>query len=68
MIGGGRGHIRASVDLGAVVAIRHNRVIKAFYERLIARGKSQKLLFKPKPELQQLRKIRRRCGVKACGL
>jgi transposase len=43
MIHGGRGHIRASVYMGAVVAIRHNPVIKAFYERLVERGKSKKL-------------------------
>jgi transposase len=43
MIQGGRGHVRASLYMGAVVAIRHNPVIKAFYERLIARGKSKKL-------------------------
>lgn len=29
--------------MGAVVAIRHNRVIKAFYTRLVERGKSKKL-------------------------
>ncbi len=29
--------------MGAVVAIRHNPVIKAFYQRLVERGKSKKL-------------------------
>jgi transposase len=29
--------------MGAVVAMRHNSVIKAFYERLVAKGKSKKL-------------------------
>ncbi len=43
MIHGGRGHVRASLYMGAVVAIRHNPVIKAFYHRLVERGKSQKL-------------------------
>jgi transposase len=43
MIHGGRGHVRASLYMGAVVAIRHNPVIKAFYERLVERGKSKKL-------------------------
>jgi transposase len=43
MIQGGRGHVRASLYMGAVVAIRHNPVIKAFYTRLVERGKSKKL-------------------------
>jgi transposase len=43
MINGGRGHVRATLYMGAVVAIRHNPVIKAFYERLVERGKSKKL-------------------------
>jgi transposase len=43
MINGGRAHIRATLYMGAVVAIRHNPVIKAFYERLVERGKSKKL-------------------------
>lgn len=43
MIHGGRGHVRASLYMGAVVAIRHNPVIKAFYQRLVERGKSKKL-------------------------
>ena len=29
--------------LGAVVAMRHNPIIKAFYERLVERGKSKQL-------------------------
>ncbi len=29
--------------MGAVVAMRHNPVIKVFYERLVERGKSKKL-------------------------
>ncbi|MFM6631125.1 MAG: IS110 family transposase, partial [Microcystis panniformis] len=43
MIQGGRAHIRAILYMGAVVAMRHNPVIKAFYERLVGRGKSKKL-------------------------
>ncbi|QLE46743.1 IS110 family transposase [Nostoc sp. C057] len=43
MINGGRAHVRAILYMGAVVAMRHNPVIKAFYERLVERGKSKKL-------------------------
>jgi transposase len=42
-ISGGRGHIRAALYMGAVVAMRHNPIIKAFYNRLVERGKSKKL-------------------------
>jgi transposase len=42
-ISGGRGHIRAALYMGAVVAMRHNPIIKAFYDRLVERGKSKKL-------------------------
>jgi len=43
MINGGRAPVRASLYLGAVVAIRHNPIIKDFYERLLSRGKPKKL-------------------------
>lgn len=43
MISGGRAHIRATLYMGAVVAIRYNPAIKAFYTRLVERGKSKKL-------------------------
>ncbi|UKO95920.1 transposase [Nostoc sp. UHCC 0870] len=43
MIQGGRGHLRASLYMGAVVAIRHNPIIRDFYTRLIDRGKAKKL-------------------------
>jgi transposase len=43
MINGGRAHVRAILYMGAIVAIRHNPIIKAFYERLVERGKSKKL-------------------------
>ena len=40
-IGGGRPTARTALFLGAQVATRHNPVLKAFYERLIAAGKSK---------------------------
>ncbi|MEH2423007.1 MAG: transposase [Nostoc sp.] len=40
---GGRAHVRATLYIGAVVAMSHNPVIKAFYQRLVERGKSKKL-------------------------
>ena len=43
MINGGRAQIRATLYMGAVVAMRHNPAIKAFYTRLVERGKSKKL-------------------------
>ncbi|MBE9239385.1 MAG: IS110 family transposase [Sphaerospermopsis kisseleviana] len=43
MINGGRAYIRAILYMGAVVAMRHNPVIKTFYERLVERGKPKKL-------------------------
>ncbi len=43
MISGGRAHVRATLYMGAVVAMRHNSAIKAFYDRLVERGKSKKL-------------------------
>lgn len=43
MINGGRAHVRAILYMGAVVAMRHNPVIKAFYQRLVERGKPKKL-------------------------
>jgi transposase len=43
MINGGRAHVRATLYMGAVVAMRHNSVIKTFYDRLVERGKQKKL-------------------------
>jgi transposase len=43
MINGGRAHVRAILYMGAVVAMRFNPVIKAFYQRLVERGKPKKL-------------------------
>jgi transposase len=39
---GGRANVRATLYMGALVATRHNPVIKAFYERLCAAGKAKK--------------------------
>jgi len=40
-IGGGRPTVRTALFLGAQVAKRHNPVLRAFYERLLAAGKSK---------------------------
>jgi transposase len=40
---GGRAQVRAVVYMAALVAIRHNPVIKVFYGRLIAAGKPKKV-------------------------
>lgn len=42
-IWGGRAHVRHMLYMAATTAIRFNPVIKAFYERLIARGKPHKV-------------------------
>ena len=41
--GGGRAPVRAALYMSAVSAIRHNKVIRAFYRRLIAAGKPPKV-------------------------
>jgi len=38
-IGGGRGKVRAALFMAALVASRHNPVLKAFRDRLVAAGK-----------------------------
>jgi len=38
-IGGGRASVRTALFMGAMVARRHNPVLKAFFERLVAAGK-----------------------------
>jgi transposase len=38
-IGGGRAPVRTALFMGAMVAMQHNPVLKAFYGRLIAAGK-----------------------------
>jgi transposase len=43
MIWGGRPTVRAALYMGTLVATRHNAVIRAFYQRLIASGKPKKL-------------------------
>jgi transposase len=40
-IGGGRADVRSALFMGALVAIKHNRTLKAFYERLLAAGKEK---------------------------
>ena len=40
---GGRAPIRATLYMGALVATRHNPVIRAFYQRLLAAGKPKKV-------------------------
>jgi transposase len=42
-IQGGRAHVRAAVYMAALVASRHNPVLRAFYHRLLAAGKPKKL-------------------------
>ncbi len=40
-IGGGRAVVRSALYMGAITAIRHNPVLKAFRDRLVAAGKSK---------------------------
>jgi transposase len=40
---GGRGPVRAALYMGALVATRHNPVLKEFYGRLLAAGKPKKV-------------------------
>jgi len=40
-IGGGRAGVRSALFMGAMVAVQHNRPLKAFYERLIAAGREK---------------------------
>jgi transposase len=42
-IWGGRAHVRAALYMSTLVAVRHNRVLKACYERLCAAGKAKKV-------------------------
>lgn len=42
-IWGGRANIRAVLYMGTLVAVRHNPVLKAFYERLLGQGKAKKV-------------------------
>src|SRR5262249_35800910 len=43
MTGGGRAHVRATLYMSTLVAVRYNPVLKAFYERLRAAGKAAKV-------------------------
>lgn len=43
-IWGGRARVRAALYMAALVASRHNPVIKAFYERLTRAGKAKKVV------------------------
>lgn len=40
---GGRGRVRATLYMAALVAVRHNPIIRAFYARLLAVGKAKKV-------------------------
>jgi transposase len=42
-IWGGRQHVRAALYMAALVGVRHNPVLHAFYERLVAGGKPKKV-------------------------
>ena len=42
-IWGGRRHVRAALYMAALVGVRHNPVLRRFYERLVAAGKPKKL-------------------------
>ena len=42
-VSGGRARVRAVLYMGALVAARHNPVIRSFYQRLLAAGKPKKL-------------------------
>lgn len=42
-IWGGRARVRAALYMAALVASRHNPILKAFYQRLLAAGKAKKV-------------------------
>jgi len=42
-IRGGRGRVRAVLYMATLTAVRHNPVIQAFYQRLLAKGKKKKV-------------------------
>jgi transposase len=42
-IWGGRGHVRATLYMAALVATRYNPVIRDFYQRLLSKGKAKKV-------------------------
>jgi len=42
-IWGGRAHVRAALYMAALVGVRHNPALRAFYHRLLERGKPKKV-------------------------
>jgi transposase len=42
-IWGGRGHVRAALYMATLVGVRHNPVLRAFYEQLLTRGKPKQV-------------------------
>ena len=48
LIWGERASVRAALYMGALVATRYNPLIQRFYYRLVAAGKSKKLVVCPK--------------------
>jgi transposase len=42
-IGGVRGPVRSVLDMAALTAIKHNPILEAFYQRLLAAGKATKV-------------------------
>ncbi len=42
-IRGGRAHVRTVLFMAALSAIQHNPVIRAFYQKLVAKGKNRKV-------------------------
>ena len=42
-IWGGRSQVRSVLYMAALVAVRHNPVLRVFYERLVTAGKAKKL-------------------------
>jgi transposase len=43
LVWGGRSRVRAALYMAALVATRHNPVVQAFYQRLLAAGKAKKV-------------------------
>jgi transposase len=43
MVWGGRATVHAMLYIGALIAARHNPVIRGFYQRLVAAGKPKKV-------------------------
>jgi len=43
IIWGGRARVRAALYMSTLVAVRHNPVLRPFYERLLAAGKPKKV-------------------------